>query len=164
MLSSIHRIKYHEPMTVAAEPSASVAREAWELLFALAKAKHGTVSTRLAELDLTPVQGHALRRLDPERPLAMSALADALYCHASNVTGIVDRLESRGLVERRPGVEDRRVKTLVLTPQGAAVRARVIELLSEPPAAIASLSDADQLALRDILGRALAEETTTVGP
>ena len=151
-------------MTVAAEPSASVARDAWELLFRLAKAKHGTVSARLAELDLTPVQGHALRRLDPERPLAMSALADALYCHASNVTGIVDRLESRGLVERRPGVEDRRVKTLVLTLQGAAVRARVIELLTEPPAAIASLSDADQLALRDILGRALAEETTTVGP
>ena len=33
----------------------------------------------------------------------MSALAEALYCHASNVTGIVDRLEPRGLVERRPG-------------------------------------------------------------
>ena len=150
-------------MTVAAEPSASVAREVWELLFTLAKAKHGIVSAGLAELDLTPVLGHALRRLDPERPLAMSALADALYCHASNVTGIVDRLESRGLVERRPGAEDRRVKTLVLTPEGAAVRARVIELLSEPPAAIASLSDGDQQALRDILSRALAGETTTVG-
>ncbi|MGH3041387.1 MAG: MarR family winged helix-turn-helix transcriptional regulator [Gaiellaceae bacterium] len=150
-------------MTVAAEPSAGVAREAWELLFRLAKAKHGVLSASLAELDLTPVQGHALRRLDPERPLAMSALADALYCHASNVTGIVDRLESRGLVERRPGAEDRRVKTLVLTPEGAEVRARVIELLGEPPAALAALSEADQLVLRDILRRALAEETTTVG-
>jgi DNA-binding MarR family transcriptional regulator len=151
-------------MTVVAEPSANVAQEAWELLFSLAKAKHGTVSARLAELDLTPVQGHALRRLDPERPLAMSELADALYCHASNVTGIVDRLESRGLVERRPGAGDRRVRTLVLTPEGAAVRRRVIELLREPPAAIASLSEGDLLALRDILARALADETTTVGP
>jgi MarR family transcriptional regulator, organic hydroperoxide resistance regulator len=151
-------------MTVTAEPSASVAQEAWELLFSLAKAKHGTVSARLAELDLTPVQGHALRRLDPERPLAMSELADALYCHASNVTGIVDRLESRGLVERRPGAGDRRVRTLVLTPGGAAVRTRVIELLREPPAAIASLSEGDLLALRDILARALADEKTTVGP
>jgi MarR family transcriptional regulator, organic hydroperoxide resistance regulator len=147
---------------VAADPSASVAREAWELLFRLAKAKHELLSARLAELDLTPVQGQALRRLDPERPLAMSALADALYCHASNVTGIVDRLESRGLVERRTGPGDRRVKTLVLTAEGAETRARVIELLNEPPAEIAALSEADGVALRDILRRAFAAETTTV--
>jgi len=149
-------------MAVAAEPASSVAREAWELLFRVSKAKHGLLSARLADLDLTPVQAHALRRLDPDEPLAMSALADALYCHASNVTGIVDRLESRGLVERRPGAGDRRVKTLVLTPQGAEVRAAVVALMSEPPAEIAALPDADQRALRDILRRALADEITTV--
>jgi DNA-binding MarR family transcriptional regulator len=92
----------------------------------------------------------------------MSALADALYCHASNVTGIVDRLESRGLVERRPDEEDRRVKTLSLTPAGADIRGLVVELMSEPPAAIARLSPQDQLALRDILRRALADEGGTV--
>ena len=151
-------------MAVAAEPETEVAREAWELLFRLAKAKHGVVSGQLAELDLTPVQAHALRRLDPEKPLAMSALAEALYCHASNVTGIVDRLESRGLVERTTGAGDRRVKTLVLTQEGAEVRARVIEILSEPPAALASLPAADQRALREILRRALADEATTVSP
>jgi DNA-binding MarR family transcriptional regulator len=128
----------------------------------VAKAKHDVLTARLAELDLTPVQAHALRRLDPEEPLAMNALADALYCHASNVTGIVDRLESRGLVERTPGAEDRRVKTLVLTPEGAGVRARVIELLSDPPAVLAALPTADQRTLRDILRRALVDETTTV--
>jgi DNA-binding MarR family transcriptional regulator len=149
-------------MAIATEPAMDVAGEAWELLFRVAKAKHGILSARLAELDLTPVQAHALRRLDPDVPLAMSALADALFCHASNVTGIVDRLESRGLVERTPGAEDRRVKTLVLTPEGAVVRARVIELLSEPPAAIAALPAADLRALRDILRHALADETTTV--
>ena len=143
---------------IATEPATDVAREAWELLFRVAKAKHGVLSARLAELDLTPVQAHALRRLDPDEPLAMSALADALYCHASNVTGIVDRLESRGLVGRTPGTEDRRVKTLVLTPEGAMIRARVIELLGEPPAAIAALTESDQRALRDILRRALADE------
>ena len=149
-------------MTVTTEPTTEVAREAWELLFRLAKAKHGVLSAQLAELDLTPVQAHALRRLDPAKPLAMSELAEALYCHASNVTGIVDRLESRGLVERTPGTGDRRVKTLVLTPEGADVRARVIELLSEPPAALASLGAADQRALRDILGHALTDGATTV--
>jgi DNA-binding MarR family transcriptional regulator len=164
-LSSIYLVKYHlERVSVTSEPATDVAREAWELLFRVAKAKHGVLTERLAELDLTPVQGHALRRLDPERPLAMSALAEALYCHASNVTGIVDRLESRGLVERTPGADDRRVKTLVLTPEGAEVRARVIELLSAPPAALAALSAADQRALRDILRRAVAAEITTVSP
>jgi MarR family transcriptional regulator, organic hydroperoxide resistance regulator len=148
-------------VAVASSPVTEVAREAWELLFRVAKAKHEVLSERLAELDLTPVQAHALRRPDPDEPLAMSALADALYCHASNVTGIVDRLESRRLVERTPGTEDRRVKTLVLTPGGAVVRARVIELLSEPPAVIAALPAADQRALRDILRRAFAEDVTT---
>jgi DNA-binding MarR family transcriptional regulator len=151
-------------MTVATKAKADAAREAWELLFRVAKAKHGVLSAQLAELDLTPVQAHALRRLDPASPLAMSALAEALYCHASNVTGIVDRLESRGLVERTPGAEDRRVKTLVLTPEGAAVRGHVIELLEAPPAALAALPEDDQRALRDILRRALADETTTVSP
>jgi MarR family transcriptional regulator, organic hydroperoxide resistance regulator len=112
------------------------------------------------------VQAQALRRLDPERPLAMSALAEVLFCHASNVTGIVDRLESRGLVERTPGADDRRVKTLVLTREGAEARAQVIELLSEPPAGLTALPAADQQALRNILRRALADEdeVTTVSP
>ena len=149
-------------MAVAARPASGVAREAWTLLFQLAKAKHSLLTANLAALDLTNVQAHALHLLEPERPLAMSALADALYCHASNVTGIVDRLESRGLVERRPGAGDRRVKTLALTPEGAEVRARVAELMSEPPQEIAALSAADQRALRDLLRRALAETPTTV--
>ncbi|HXV34365.1 MAG TPA: MarR family transcriptional regulator [Gaiellaceae bacterium] len=151
-------------MAIAADRTTDAAREAWELLFRVAKAKHGVVAAHLAGLDLTTVQAHALRILDPERPLAMSELADALYCHASNVTGIVDRLESRGLVERRPGAGDRRVKTLVLTSEGADVRAQVVTLLSEPPAAIARLPEPDQRALRDLLRRALADETTTVNP
>jgi MarR family transcriptional regulator, organic hydroperoxide resistance regulator len=149
-------------MGIAVDPATDAAREAWDLIFRVAKAKHGVLTSRLADLDLTPVQAHALRILDPARPLAMSELADALYCHASNVTGIVDRLESRGLVERRAGAGDRRVRTLVLTAEGAEVRARVVALLSEPPEAIARLPEADQRALRDILRRALAEETTTV--
>lgn len=142
-------------MAITVPSTPSVAEEAWKLLFELAKRKHSVLVPALAELDLTPVQGHALRLLDPERPIAMSELADALYCHASNVTGIVDRLEARGLVERRPGLEDRRVKTLGLTREGIRVRTHVIELLKAPPPEIAGLSPADQRALRDVLGRAL---------
>jgi MarR family transcriptional regulator, organic hydroperoxide resistance regulator len=142
-------------MATIAKEASPLAREAWRLLFELGRKKHGRLSASLAELDLTPPQGHALRLLEPDRPLAMSELAEALYCHASNVTGIVDRLEARGLVERRPG-QDRRVKTLALTEAGARARQRVVQLMSAPPPEIAALSAADQRALRDILTRALA--------
>lgn len=142
-------------MATTVKESAPLAHEAWKLLFELNRKKHGRLSAALAELELTPAQGHALRLLEPDRTLAMSELAEALYCHASNVTGIVDRLEARGLVERRTG-QDRRVKTLALTAAGADVRERVVELMGAPPPEIAELSTADQRALRDILIRALA--------
>jgi DNA-binding MarR family transcriptional regulator len=72
------------------------------------------------------------------------------------VTGIVDRLEARGLVQRRSAPHDRRVKALALTPAGLQVRDRVIRALTEPPEAIRRLSRDDQEALRDILRRAVA--------
>jgi DNA-binding MarR family transcriptional regulator len=111
--------------------------------------------TAMADLELTPVQGIVLRRLDPDRPTPMNELAEALACDASNVTGLVDRLEARGFVERRAAPSDRRVKTLVLTPEGMEVRARVIRGMSEPPPGIAGLPAEDQRALRDILRRAI---------
>jgi len=108
-----------------------------------------------SEFELSPPQVRALAVLDPERPVPMSELADALHCDNSNVTGIVDRLEDRGLVERRSASHDRRVKLLAVTERGADVRARLAERLDEAPAPLARLSPEDQKALRDIMRRAL---------
>ncbi len=88
-----------------------------------------------AEFRLSPPQVYALRLLEPEQPLPMGRLACALGCDASNVTGIVDRLEQRGLIERRPSERDRRVKVLVVTDQGAEVRRALMIRLGEPPQA-----------------------------
>ena len=113
------------------------------------------VGGELARLGLSFAQAHALRLLDPEEPLPMSALAERLFCDASNVTGIADRLEARGLVRRQSSEGDRRVKALTITPAGTKLRKQVMELMSQPPDAIAALSEADQRALRDILARAV---------
>ncbi|TMM28933.1 MAG: MarR family transcriptional regulator [Actinobacteria bacterium] len=113
------------------------------------------VGGELARLGLSFAQAHALRLLDPEEPLPMSALAERLFCDASNVTGIADRLEARGFVRRQSSEGDRRVKALTITPAGVRLRSRVMELMSQPPEAIAALSESDQRALRDILARAV---------
>jgi len=63
----------------------------------------------------------------------MSALAGTLACDPSNVTGIVDRLEARGLIRRRASTEDRRAKRLALTPRGERLRARLKDRMVPPP-------------------------------
>jgi DNA-binding MarR family transcriptional regulator len=105
------------------------------------------------EFDLAPQQAMALRTLHEPRP--MGELAKYLFCDNSNVTGIVDRLEERGLVERRPADHDRRVKLIELTEDGQRVRREIERRIHEPPRAIAELPEDDQVALRDLLRRAL---------
>ena len=129
--------------------------EAWELLQEVMMGQRGRLFAIASEFDLAPMQVLALKRLEPGRPCAMSELAGELRCDNSNVTGIVDRLEARGLVARRPGVQDRRVKMLEVTPEGARVRAQLHERLSHPPEPLTRLSDDDARALRDVLARAL---------
>jgi len=106
-----------------------------------------------AELDLTPQQAHALRCLDPAQLLPMRDLAAELMCDASTVTGLVDRLEQRHLVERRPAPDDRRVKALALTEAGIRARERLIELLIAKAPHLVALSVDEQVQLRDLLRR-----------
>ena len=94
------------------------------------------------ELGLTPGHMKALFELEPELGCSMRELADTLHCDASNATWLVDRLEERGLVERRPHPRDRRVKSVVLTPAGAEMKQRLVERMSEPPADLVALDRA----------------------
>jgi MarR family transcriptional regulator, organic hydroperoxide resistance regulator len=135
--------------------SGTAAREAWALFWRIFSADKPRRMALLNELGLAPMQSMALMQLRPGEPMTMSAMALALQCDNSNVTGIVDRLEAQGLVERRPAEHDRRVKTLVITEKGTDVRDAVEQRLSVPPPPLAGLSDEDAAALRDILSRAL---------
>src|SRR3979490_984365 len=97
---------------------------AWQLLMRFFFAQRAHVPSSGARFDLSPTQCHVLHLIEPGRPLPMRRLADTLSCDASNVTGLVDRLESRGLVRRRSSPQDRRVKVLQLTPTGARLASR----------------------------------------
>jgi DNA-binding MarR family transcriptional regulator len=141
---------------VQPKPKLSPAHEAQKFFFELGMTQRTKVGAALGELGLSFSQAHALRLLDPDEPMPMSALAERLFCDASNVTGIADRLEARGLVRRQSLAGDRRVKALTITPAGTKLREQVMELMSQPSEAIAVLSEADQRALRDILARAVA--------
>lgn len=132
------------------------AREAWELLWQIMQANKPRFMGLAQEMGLAPMQLHALRLVEPGEGVPMSSLAGKLFCDASNVTGIVDRLEARGLVERRPSPRDRRVKLLVLTPEGERVRETAHRQLSTPPPEIADLPLEQQRALRDALRAARA--------
>ncbi|MFB7336389.1 MarR family winged helix-turn-helix transcriptional regulator, partial [Streptomyces adustus] len=86
-------------------------------------------------------------------------LAQKLKCEPSNVTGIVDRLESRGLVERRPDAADRRVKLAAATDEGIQVARSLRESLHFAREPLAGLSEEERVVLRGLLRRMLEPGT-----
>ncbi|MEU6504967.1 MarR family transcriptional regulator [Streptomyces sp. NPDC046942] len=106
------------------------------------------------EHTLTGPQARLLSLLSLE-PLPMRKLAQKLKCEPSNVTGIVDRLESRGLVERRPDPADRRVKLAAATGDGLRMAKDLREGLRFAREPLAGLSEEERRSLRDLLRRML---------
>ena len=123
------------PRTVAK----SSPNELWLLLIEFALSQRGWWTEICNTLELTPTQGLTLRLLDPDKPMAMNVLADTLACDASNVTGVVDKLEARGLIARQAAEGDRRLKILVVTDKGREVRDRLFDEAAKPPALITEL-------------------------
>ena len=145
-------------MTVVAPGQRSAADEAWAILRQLLGAERRRFVLAAAEFDLHPAQAGALLQMEPGGAKPMHELATMLACDNSNVTGIVDRLEARGLVSRRPYAPDRRVKHITLTPAGIDLREQVRARMAEVPEAIRRMSVEDQRLLRDVLRRALQSE------
>src|SRR4051812_37151065 len=129
-------------------------QQAWRLMLGLFFEQRGRMLAVAQEFGLAPQQAFALMSLEPGAPIKLGDLATKLRCDNSNVTGIADRLEAAGLAERHAPPTDRRVKTLLLTEQGAQVRSRYQERLSQTPPVIEGLSDDDATALVEILQRA----------
>jgi DNA-binding MarR family transcriptional regulator len=130
---------------------AGVARDVWQRLVGYFFAQRELQMRVVQELGLTPGHMKTLFELDAEDGRSMGELASALVCDASNATWLVDRLEERGLVERRARPRDRRVKTVVLTPDGVKTKALLVERLSAPPEDLVALDRADLDRLHEAL-------------
>lgn len=137
----------------------ATAPELVEHLFALVDHLRTHFEAAVADFDLSAPQAKALRYLASAGPVPMRELADRLRCDASNVTALVDRLERRGLVERRPAPGDRRVKTLVVTHSGADLAERLwLRVVGGGPVHV--LAPQEQLALLELLRRLEAGPST----
>ncbi|MBT2466764.1 MarR family transcriptional regulator [Streptomyces sp. ISL-66] len=128
--------------------------EVVELIGTVVARYHEEYEHAAASHQLTGAQARVLNLLSLE-PTAMRKIAQKLKCEPSNVTGIVDRLEARGLVERRPDPADRRVKLAATTEEGLRTADRLRASLDFAREPLAGLSTEERTALRDLLKRML---------
>ena len=126
---------------------------AWQLLMKFFFVQRGLLPSWGAQFGLSPVQCHVLHLIEPGQAIPMSRLAKALSCDASNVTGLVDRLEHQGLVQRRPSPNDRRVKVLALTADGSRLRGELLRQMTDRSHPLARLDTDERKALVRILER-----------
>jgi DNA-binding MarR family transcriptional regulator len=119
-------------------------------LLELTQRVHRVVSVVAARHDLTPQQVGLLRMLGT--PTSMRAFAEGLSCDPSNVTGLVDRAERLGLVERVADSGDRRVRMLTLTEKGRSVRDLVNSDLASELGAALGLTSATSGRVARVLG------------
>lgn len=106
-----------------------------------------------AEAKLSPGVIKTLVRLRESDGTSMGEMARGLGCDPSYITALVDDLDERGLATRQPSPGDRRVKIVVLTPEGRKLAEKIHGVLSVPPAAFGALTRHELRQLRDLLAK-----------
>ncbi len=120
----------------------------------VARQLRGTSLATLAPWDITPGQLRALRVLGHHGTQRMSALSEHLRIAARSATEVVEALESRGLVARRPDPGDRRATLVELTENGESVLSAIRAARgTEAERVFNRLSAADKAHLARILAR-----------
>ncbi|MEU2237379.1 MarR family winged helix-turn-helix transcriptional regulator [Streptomyces vietnamensis] len=123
-----------------------------ELLSVSLGVYYGDFTVAAASENLTASQGKALTVLR-RGSAAMRALAETMACDASNMTGIIDRLEQRGLVRREADASDRRVKNVILTAEGERVTDAIRAKMRTTQEGLDGLDDQDRDRLYTLLER-----------
>jgi DNA-binding MarR family transcriptional regulator len=87
-----------------------------------------------AEHGLTSMQAMTLLMTNNETPRSMSTFCKMYDCDASNITGIIDGLEKKGLVSRRDHPKDRRIKIIHLEPAGKTMQEALTKSIAKTSA------------------------------
>ncbi|MFF8653149.1 MarR family winged helix-turn-helix transcriptional regulator [Streptomyces huasconensis] len=124
---------------------------------------YGDLTAAAAAQGLTYSQAKALNVLRQGGPAPMRVLAASFRCDASNMTGIIDRLESRGLVRREPSATDRRVKNVVLSEDGVVAIERIRAGMHLTHRALDALSEEERATLQGLLSRLSPDADTAPG-
>lgn len=130
-----------------------LARAAWQQISHLFISHQAERERVAAELGLTGTDLITLFHLQPDGAVAQRDLAAHWACDPSWVTARIDRLEQLGLVERRPGRTDRRIKTVSLTPAGEKVRDAGLEGFARAPEVLGDLTVDELRSIANALGR-----------
>ena len=120
-----------------------VAEQAWRLMMKVGEKHSEEAATRLIAMGLSPVMGHFLDELARTEPGPMSQLVARMGVDPGWVTDVVDRLEMRGDVVRKPSPDDRRVKILELTEKGRESWRTMDEAIFSAPPELMQLRDGE---------------------
>jgi MarR family transcriptional regulator, organic hydroperoxide resistance regulator len=137
-------------------------REILDTFGALVKQLASTGQSIAASFRVAPSDLLALVKLDGV--VTMKELAQRMGCDASFVTAVADALERHGLAKREPSQRDRRVKNLVLTPDGIAAKERLMQELAERMPWCYALDDTERQCLLGLLKKMLTSPRPTADP
>ena len=140
------------------ESDEMLVREVLDLTMGLMRTMQGHFHLRVEASGVPAPEVMALWQLRESGQMPMRAVAACMHMDPSQVTSLVDRLEQRGYAERRPSLEDRRVKLVALTRQGELFLDELWSRLHEDAPGLSSLSREDLASLRRILRAALTQE------
>src|SRR5216683_4319139 len=157
-------VRYDGSMPRVPQTKAALAAEAWRAIFDFIVATAPQRNRYIGESGLTPNDARALSSLTASSGRTMGSLAEEWKCDASTGTWIVDRLEAKGLVERRPHATDRRVKLVVLTPRGSRTKAKQMERMYIPPRELLDLDLDDLVTLRSAVAKLATRRTEGADP
>lgn len=131
----------------------------WFRLIRLEARMQAAVGERLRHIGVSIPQCDVLTTLSEREGVSQQQLAERLYVTKGNISGLLDRLEDAGFVERRPAATDRRQHSIHLTESGRAMAEKAIAVQHEWIAStLGRLSEADLegleahlIALRDLV-------------
>jgi DNA-binding MarR family transcriptional regulator len=119
---------------------------------------------RLAVLQLTPADAGILRLLRVAAAISQQELSERLRIHPSRLVAVLDNLERRQLVERKPNPNDRRLYSLHLTKAGGEILERIGKVAREhQDALLSALSAADRRKLTELLQQVADQQGLTRG-